>query len=287
MMKNGRLTSNPSRRAADDMTWRLHAEMALLAGWGRAILLQLAHPLIAEGVAAHSGFLAEGWGRLRRLSRTLSAMLTLTFGTEDEAAAVVRGINGIHDRVHGELPVASGVFPARTRYTAHDPALLAWVHASLIDSQLLTYERFVAPLSAADRDRYCEETSEIEGLVGIPHGQLPRSARELAAYMDAVLSGDQLCVTETARTLGYQIVNPPAFVIGWPIIALARLPTIGFLPPSIRAGYGFPWSERRARALGALTSISRRLLPLVPPPLRYWPMARAARARQRRRAPRA
>jgi len=282
-MNDGRLTSSPARRAAGDMTWRLHAEMALLAGWGRAILLQLAHPLIAEGVAAHSGFLTEGWGRLRRLSRTLSAMLTLTFGTEDEATAVVRAINGIHDRVHGELPAARGAFPAHTRYTAHDPALLAWVHASLIDSQLLTYERFVAPLSIAERDRYCEETSEIEGLVGIPRGQAPRSARELSAYMDAMLSGDQLCVTDLARTLGLVIVHPPAFVIGWPIAALARLPTVGFLPATIRAGYGFPWSERRARALDILTEISRRLLPLIPPPLRYWPMARAARARERAR----
>jgi len=281
-MKNGRLATNP-HRATDEMTWQLHAEMVLLAGWGRAILLQLAHPLIAEGVAAHSGFLTEGWGRLRRLSRTLSAMLTLTFGTEDDAAAVVRGINGIHDRVHGELSASRGVFPAHTHYTAHDPALLGWVHASLVDSQLLTYERFVAPLSIADRDRYCEETSEIEGLVGIPHGQLPRSARELAAYMDAMLTGDQLCVTDTARMLAREIVNPPAFVIGWPIVALTRLPTVGFLPPAVRAGYGFPWSERNARALGFLTGISRRLLPLIPSPLRYWRIARAARARQRSR----
>jgi uncharacterized protein (DUF2236 family) len=286
-MKDGRLGAHLSRRTTDDMTWRLHAEMVLLAGWGRAILLQLAHPLIAEGVAAHSGFLTEGWGRLRRLSRTLSAMLTLTFGTEEETAVVARAINGIHDRVHGELPAARGAFPAHTPYSAHDPALLAWVHASLIDSQLMTYERFVAPLSIAERDRYCEETSEIEGLVGIPRGQLPRSARELGAYMDGMLSGDQLCVTDTARSLGYPIVNPPAFVIGWPVIALARLPTVGFLPLAIRAGYGFPWSDRRARALGTLTGISRRLLPLMPSLLRRWPMARAAGARQRLHAHRA
>jgi uncharacterized protein (DUF2236 family) len=265
------------------MAWRLHAEMVLLAGWGRAILLQLAHPLVAEGVAAHSAFLSEGWGRFGRLSRTLSAMLTLTFGSSEEVAQVARVINGIHDRVHGELAARGGIFPARARYTAHDPALLAWVHATLVDSLLLTYESFVAPLSVAERDRYCAETSEIERLLGIPPGRLPRSSAELAAYMDAMLAGGEIGVTDTARTLAREIVDPPTFLIGWPIVALARLPTVGLLPPAIRQAYGFPWNERRARALGIASAVSRRLLPRLPSSLRHWPMARAARARQGRR----
>jgi uncharacterized protein (DUF2236 family) len=279
---DGRVTSAlEHRRAAGAMTWRLHAEMVLLAGWGRAILLQLAHPLVAEGVAAHSAFLSEGWGRIRRLSRTLTAMLTLTFGTSEEVERVARVINGIHDRVHGELAISAGVLPARTPYTAHDPALLAWVHATLVDSFLLTYERFVAPLSATERDRYCAEATEIERLLGIPAGVLPRSAAELASYMDAMLASGQLSVTDTARTLAREIVDPPTFLIGWPIVALARLPTVGFLPPAIRDAYGLQWNERRARALGVVSTISRRLLPVLPAPLRHWPIARAARLRRR------
>jgi len=68
---------------AGGVAWRIHRERVLLAGWGRAILLQLAHPTVARGVAEHSGFTAERWGRLRRLHRTLSAMLALTFGSEE------------------------------------------------------------------------------------------------------------------------------------------------------------------------------------------------------------
>src|SRR5215831_3947853 len=110
-MKNGRLATNP-HRATDEMTWQLHREMVLLAGWGRAILLQLANPLVAEGVAAHSGFRCERGSRIGRLARTLHAMLALTFGTPDEAAAVARRIVGIHDRVHGTLPTRAGVIAA-------------------------------------------------------------------------------------------------------------------------------------------------------------------------------
>src|SRR5215468_10793526 len=85
------------------VSWKLHREVVLLAGWGRAILLQLAHPLVAQGVADHSEFAAEPWGRVDRLKRTLRAMLALTFGTPEEIAVTAAGINRIHDRVHGRL----------------------------------------------------------------------------------------------------------------------------------------------------------------------------------------
>jgi len=254
--------------------------MVLLAGWGRAILLQIAHPLVAEAVAQHSGFLAGRWGRLHRLSRTIQAMLTLTFGTAEEVERVARGIRGIHDRVRGEAETRGGSFPERTRYTAHDPALLTWVHATLLDSFILTYERFVAPLTAEERDLYCAESSVIEPLLGITPGRVPRSAPALRTYLDSMLAGDDIAVTDTARRLAQEIVDPPAFVVGRPLLALARLSTVGLLPPEIREGYGFDWNTRRQRALDALSAVSRRSLPLLPSALRHWPAARSARARE-------
>jgi uncharacterized protein (DUF2236 family) len=270
---------SPPAAGPSSMAWRLHGEMVLLAGWGRAILLQLAHPLVAEGVAAHSGFRAERRGRLRRLARTLEAMLALTFGTPDEAAGVARRINGIHDRVHGALPSPEAAFPAGHHYSAHDPALLAWVHATLVDSMLLTYELLVAPLTIEERDRYCEESCGIESLLGIPPGYLPRSAGELRVYMGRELSSGEVAVGDTARALAQDILYPPAFLVGRPLLALARLPTIGLLPPSIRAGYGLAWGSGRGRALQRLARVSRQLLPVLPSALRHWPAARRARAR--------
>jgi uncharacterized protein (DUF2236 family) len=141
----------------DQTVWKLHREVVLLAGWGRAILLQIAHPLVAQGVADHSGFASERWARVARLKRTIGAMLALTFGTPEESAEAAAAINRIHDRVHGRLPQPAGAFAPGSHYSAHDPALLAWVHVTLVDTFLLTYERFVAPLTAAERDRYCRE----------------------------------------------------------------------------------------------------------------------------------
>src|SRR5579884_1162934 len=105
------------------VAWKINREVALVLGSGLAILQQFAHPLVAAGVAEHSTFSSSTRKRLRRLHRTLSAMLALTFGTDAEALRAARGINGLHDRVHGRLREATPAYPAGTPYDAHDPAL--------------------------------------------------------------------------------------------------------------------------------------------------------------------
>jgi uncharacterized protein (DUF2236 family) len=151
----GRISRSNSRdvpSGVGTVAWKLQREIILLLGWGPAILLQLAHPLVARGVADHSAFRTERWGSMRRLYRTLDAMLGLCFKTEREALAVVARINAVHDRVNGRLTEAAGIFPAGTPYSAHDPNLLAWVHATLLDMNLRVYELFVTPLRIEEKD---------------------------------------------------------------------------------------------------------------------------------------
>ena len=262
--------------ALPGVAWRIHRERVLLAGWGRAILLQLAHPMVARGVAEHSGFTTDRWGRVRRLHRTLHAMLALTFGPAEEAGSAAARINGIHDRVHGRLDHAAGGEPAGAPYSAHDPALLAWVHATLLDSFLGAYRLFVGPLDPVAADRYCLESSGIEARLGIPAGRLPRTESALRAYLEAMLASGVLEVTDTARALAREVLAPPAPRILRPALWLAALPAVGLLPPSIRVGYGLPWDARRAWALALVAGATRVSLPLVPPPLRYWGAARRA-----------
>ena len=134
---------------------------ALLLGWGRAILLQLAHPLVAAGVADHSSFSAAPGTRLHRLRKTLEAMIALSFGTPEEVERAAAGVNLIHDRVHGQLHDTTSRFSQGTPYSAHDPDLLAWVHITLVDSFLITYELYVGPRSAEQKDQYCAQASSI------------------------------------------------------------------------------------------------------------------------------
>jgi uncharacterized protein (DUF2236 family) len=259
--------------------WKLQREIVLLLAWGPAILLQLAHPLVAQGIADHSTFRSQRAGRTRRLYHTIDAMLQLCFGTEAQAQAALARINAIHDRVNGHLTGAAGVFPAGTRYSAHDPALLAWVHATLLDMNLRVYERYVGPLSAEEKDRYCAEASAIETPFGIPSGRLPRTFDELDRYMDAMLTSGEITVTDDARLLAREILHPPAPRPAAPALWLMRLHTGGLLPARIRAGYGFPWSPRSDTLLGASTRLIRTTLRLTPSAVRHWPAARRAARR--------
>jgi uncharacterized protein (DUF2236 family) len=254
---------------------KIHAERVLLLGWGRALLLQFAHPLVAQGIAEHSGFLRHRRGRWRRLWRTLDAMLVLTYGTPDQAAGVARGINAIHDRVHGRTasPRTAG---SAAEYSAHDPELLRWVHATLVDSFMLTYELYVAPLTRAEKEQYCAESAGIEPLLGIPEGFLPRSTRVLESYMQAMLAGGDLEVNQFARRLARELLTPVPR-IAFPLTMLARLPTVGLLPAGLRADYGLAWSTRHEIALGASARAIRALLRVMPRRIRHWRVSRFGR----------
>ncbi len=253
---------------------QIHSERILLLGWGRAILLQFAHPLVAAGVADHSSFRTATWGRVQRLRRTVEAMLRLTFGTPEDALEVSSAINAIHDRVQGRLREAAGLYPAGTPYSAHDPALLRWVHATLLDSHLLAYQSFVMPLTATEKDVYCKESAQRGYLLGVPNDYLPASTADLRTYMDSMLSSGQILVTEAARRLAREIVHPPTLGVAHPLVWLVRLATIGLLPPAIREAYGLPWDSHREHTLQRAMRVTRTLLPYVPHRLRYWRAAR-------------
>ena len=147
------------RPSPGGITWTIAGERLALLAWPRAILLQLAHPLVAAGVAEHSGFRSSPFAPFARLHATVGAMRQLTFGTDEEAEAVVRRILGIHDRVNGTLREAAGTHAGGTRYSAHDPALLLWVHATLLDSHVRILEEVLRPFTPDERDRYCRETA--------------------------------------------------------------------------------------------------------------------------------
>jgi uncharacterized protein (DUF2236 family) len=232
-------------------------------------------------VADHSGFRQGLTAPWRRLHRTLDAMLALTFGGEAGAAGAARAINAVHDRVHGTLPTAEGPFPAGATYSAHDPALLTWVHATCLYAFTAAFERYVAPLGPEERDGYCAESAAAEPLLGIPAGSLPRSHAALQTYLAAMLASGEIMVTDTARRLARELLNPPGLRWLGPLAWLYRVVAIAFLPPALREAYGFRWRERERLAAWVVAAVVRGALPRLPSRLRHWPAARAARrARQ-------
>ena len=252
------------------ITWKINREIIVVAGWGRAILLQLAHPAVAAGVHAHSSFRGSLLSSFRRMQSTVGAMLALTFGDAEQTIATAARINAIHDRVCGRVPETNAA------YSAHDPDLQRWVHATLLESIPITYERFIGPLTMVERDRYYAEAAMMESLLGMPAGWLPRNSSQLDAYMRDTLASGNIVVTDTSRALARAVLYPPRWYIAWPFFRPVQLLTIGTLPTSIRLAYGFEWSERHARALARWTALIRTSRRLLPRFVYEWPMARRA-----------
>lgn len=263
------------------VTRRVNREAVLILAGGRALLMQLAHPLVAAGVAEHSDFRADPLGRLRR---TLDAMLSVVFGGPECAGAAVRRVAAVHARVRGVLRESAGAYPAGTRYDARDPKLMLWVHATLVDSALVGYQRFVAPLRRGERALFYAESKRVAGAFGLPDRLLPASLADFEHYLAGMLDGDELAVTPMARRLAEAVLRPgPPGVprlVGVPAGVASAL-TLDLLPAPLRERYGFAWSPRRALAAGVATRAIRRARPLLPPVVRLWPHARHAERRSR------
>lgn len=253
----------------------INREAVVLLGWGRAILLQLAHPLVAAGVSEFSGFHTARGGYLQRARHTVGAMLTLTFGTTAESDRVIDHINAIHRRVHGTLREPVGRFAAGTPYDATDPALLAWVHVTLLDSILQAYDAFVRPLSTAERDAFCAESAPMVTRLGVPIDRLPLTAAALSEQFAAMLASGDLAVGPQARQVASALLSP-SIGPATPMFALARDITVGLLPPPIRSGYGFSWDDVRDRQWRRRVRFVRGIRGILPPLLYEWPAARRA-----------
>ncbi len=261
--------------APGSVTWRVASDNALMLGGGRALLLQLAHPLVAAGVGAHSDFLEQP---VRRLERTMTLTLRMVFGTMAQARESARTVNRAHERVAGVLGESLPGYPSGTPYRAGDPELLLWVHATLVDSALETYATFVGPLSVAEREAYWRESHAIGRLLGIPEHAFPPDYAAFRSYVAAMVE-ERLQVSDEARRLAAAVLRPPLRMLPRQAFWPHEVITAGLLPPRLRAQYRLPWSRRREASYRALVVAFRGLVRTAPPFLRRAAPARAAEAR--------
>ncbi|HEV2999096.1 MAG TPA: oxygenase MpaB family protein [Solirubrobacteraceae bacterium] len=265
----------PSYFTDDSMLRRVHREWAVALSAPRALLMQAAHPVAFAGFFTHTGSLSEPY---ERLERTAEVMDTIIFGSRARADRMTRRVRAMHRRVAGELREPAGRFPAGTPYRADDPELLLWILATLVDSALLVYQRYVRPLTAEERDAYWQDYKTVGHLFGLRDEDMPGTAGELDEYMADMLSADVLHVSDEARRLAVQIVmNPPVPRAAVPLLKSANFATVGLLPERLRRAYGFSWDPVRGLAVRAGAEYTRRVLvPLLPSFIRHVPRARAA-----------
>lgn len=270
------------------VAWRLNREATLLLGAGpRALLLQLAHPLVAEGVDQHSNFREQPW---RRLQETLRSYLRIVYGTPAAGWDEIERLGRLHQAVRGpnKDPVAREI--GGERYAARDPELSLWVHATLIDSTLVAYERWIEPLAPRDRAAFYAETRPVGLAFGIPDAMLPADMGAFDAYVRRMLEpGGPIVVSGTARRLSQTILHPPLGelapaeqlapvldAIPTPLYDWLMWPAIDLLPDRIRDEYAIPWTPLRSIVARWVTSGFRLWRPLLPAGLRWMPQALAA-----------
>jgi uncharacterized protein (DUF2236 family) len=245
------------------MMRRVHRERVLLVGGQRALIMQVAHPLVAAGVARHSDFPARA---LERLRRTVALTLATVFGTAEESEAATAQIRAVHDRVSGESEAGP--------YRADDPGLLQWVNATLIDTTMAVYDRFVRPLSEPAWRGYYREARDSSVLFGIPEAVVPPDLQSFRRYMAAMIEGPDLGATDEGRRLAADILRPPLPLPLRAPTAAARLITLALLPPRIAELFGWRVGLRARLALAAAGRASRAVLPVLPGPVREFAQAR-------------
>ena len=263
--------------------------MLLLGAGPRALLLQIAHPLVAAGVMQHSQFREDPWARL---SGTLKSYLRIVYGSAPAARDEIRRLHELHRGIRGDATDGEARERHGRRYSALDPSLSLWVHATLVDSTLRAYDAWIERLSPAERARYYEETLPVGRAFGIPASLLPPDIDAFDDYVAAMLGPDgPVRVGDDARELADAILHPPlgpAVAAAGPLLARAAplmdaiptraygwlfWPSIGLLPTNVREGYGLAWGIRQRAVAAWLVAAWQAWRPMLPPSFRQMPQA--------------
>ena len=263
------------------VTWRVNREGVLLLGGGCALILQVAHPLVAAGVAEHSNYREDPWGRLYR---TLDLTTKIVFGSTKTAKEASDRIKEVHGRVKGVTKDPGGRYPAGTPYDARNPELLMWVHATLVNTSLLVYTRYVGSLSIGEQQRYYEEQKVLGEQFGIPRDRQPETFADFNEYMREMLASDHLAATDALRDVVDATLHPDLPVVMRPVVEAVNVATTGLLPERLRQELDLPWGPNRERLMGASRVVLSALLPVLPRVMRDFPPARSAERRVRKLA---
>lgn len=271
--------------APSPTTLRIAGDARLMVGAPYALLLQVAHPVVSAGVAEHSNFQEDPYGRL---VRTLDYVNVSVFGGDEAAAEMGRRTREMHKRI-------KGVMPDGTRYHSLEPGPFAWVHATLVHSILQVAETFGRAPTPLERETVYEDWRVLGEHIGVRERDLPPTHAEFADYV-ATMQRETLADTESARTVMQTLMRPKPppirFVTEgvwraarWPAARTARLATLGLLGPDVRARLNLRWSSGQQRSFAALAAAHRSATPVMPRSARefgptYLRHRRAALARQ-------
>jgi uncharacterized protein (DUF2236 family) len=236
------------------------AEGVLLAGAGRAILLQIANPAVGHGVAEHSDFVARPFDRFRA---TLTYVYAVRYGTDAQVAAVRRSVNKAHGPVHRKPGAGSH------GYSAFDAESQLWVVATLYDTAVTIYDKIYGPLDDESAELMYQDYARMGTVLQLPADLWPADRAAFRTYWYARMQSLEL--DDVAVRVGRDLLYPPTGPLWLRLsMPLIRFITAGLLPDHLRCGYGLPWSECHGRLFDLTTRWSALVYPRLPRHVRHF-----------------
>ncbi len=210
------------------IVWPVHRDRSFPLAGMRALMVQALHPLAMAGVAQHSDWRRDPFGRL---AATSGYVLTVTYGDRASAHEAAARVRAVHRHVRGIDPETG------LPYAAEDPDLLLWVHAGLVDSIVTIVQRYGRGLDGSAADRYVAEMVPFAEIVGVPPDMVPRSVAALGEYLRSV---ELVQITQAARDAIAVVLEPPGLDADTSALwrELSQV-AIGTLPDWARDAYGF------------------------------------------------
>ena len=236
------------------------AEGILLAGAGRAILLQIANPAVGHGVAEHSHFTERPLDRLRG---TLTYVYAIVYGTDGQVAAVRRRVN----RAHG--PVQRAPDETSKGYSAFDAESQLWVVATLYDTAVTVFERVYGPLDEETADLMYRDYAKLGTALQLPAELWPADRAAFRVYWNSRI--ESLNADDAAVRVAHGLLHPKGGPLWYrAVMPFARFLTAGLLPDHLRDGFGLPWSASHGRRFDFTMKCTAVVYPRLPQRIRHW-----------------
>lgn len=242
------------------VSWDVLRRPVFFLGGMNALLLQIAEPRVARGVAEHSDFTSRIFDRLRH---TIELMVEIGLGDPSEVSSAIAQMEEAHTGVEGFMADGS-------RYDAADPELRLWVLATLIATVLDVEETYVGEFDELDRRRYYNESLEVARALGAENA--PADLDRFRSYMKSQVEG--LVITEEAREIAHHVIYPRMGGTPQIVFAPLRAITSDLLPPDLRSAYGMELHPAQRRWLRRFQSFSRARIPRLPDWIRTFPLLR-------------
>lgn len=232
------------------LTWKYFADWRVGLLGPRAGVLENMLPALGQGVMDHSVFFDNPFARVQR---SLPPIYRTVYAPEgDHTGHTVRDF---HTDIKGEMPDGS-------RYHALNPETYYWAHATFLDIVLTGTERFIRPLSDAEKEQLYAESITWYRRYGVSEQPMPATYADFVAYWDRMIADVLVPHRTAAYGLGYvtkgvhRIPPPPGLPKPlWQAVTRAIGPfvvflTVGGMPEQSRAQLELPWTaaqERRYR----------------------------------------